>query len=124
MTTQKNGATIPTNGKKAETTTTLSVVKKEDSKPAVINPPIVDRLEQLDMLFSLVEQRAKLNDTLDDLKKFDLSSDNTKDCLILDDGKGHKFTTYQPEVVKEAVALVRKLAQDRMNIIDTKLLAA
>lgn len=121
MTTQKTGATIPTNGKTSPAPVVKIDSKKEDVKTS---NPIDDRLEQLDQLFALVEQREKLTDTLDDLKKFDLSSDNTRDCLSLDDGKGHKFTTYQPEVVKEAVALVRKHAQDRLNTIDSRLLAA
>lgn len=125
MTTQKNGSVIPQkNGNKVETTVTLPVVKKEEPKPSNGQNPIGDRLETLNKLFSLVEQREKLTDTLDDLKKFDYSSDNTKDCISLDDGKGHKFVTYQPDVVTEVVKMVRKYTEDRLTKIDSQLMAA
>lgn len=123
MSTQQKNATAAVSSKKPETALSIVPGTAKEVKP-ISKSAIEEKLDLLNQQFSMVEQRDKLTDTLDDLKKFDLSSDNTRDCLSLDDGKGHKFTTFQPEVVKEAVALVRKHAEERLNRIDSILLAA
>ena len=77
--------------------------------------PIADRFLKLDELHAIRLRWDKLKDTLDKLNKFKLSTDSKADNIILSDGRGNQFSTYNPEVVAKVIELLKEDVTKRLS---------
>lgn len=126
MTTQKNGTTIPTNGKAVATTTTLQVVKKDETPPAPAAPlsAFEDRMLKISQLFELQQKHTRLIKSLQKLDEFQLKKGEENIRITIDDennSKVEEFTTSNPDVVAETLAFVRATIIDRKKKIESLL---
>lgn len=125
MTTQKNGATIPTNGKKVETTVPVVQMKKEEPKPAPVElSPFEDRMLRISQLFELQSKHTRLTKSLQKLDEFQLKKGEENIRITIDDEKNSKldeFTTSNPEVVAEALAFIRSTIIERRKRVEALL---
>lgn len=109
---QKNGTTIPTNGtngKKIETTVSLSVVKKDEpSKVATANAPLEERILRINQLFELQGKYNRLQKSAALLNEFAMKKgEENIELEIKDRNSRQDFTTSNPEVVKDVLLFVR-----------------
>jgi len=128
MTTQKNGATIPTNGKKVETTVVLTPVKSEEKPVAKVIDlsPLEKRLLHIQELMDIKSKHNRLLLSGQKLDEFQFKKGEENIRLTIEDesSRGVEFTTTNPEVIKEAIAVVRGTIQERRKEIEARLLAA
>ena len=126
MTTQKNGATIPTNGKAAPAVqpdgkgvATLQVVKPGKEEKPGDPPPLEDRLMKLNRLFDLQGKYNRLEQSLTTLKEFDLKKDGENLQLELyDENTRKRFSTKNSEVIPEIIAALRETIQKKKKAIE------
>lgn len=120
MTTQKNGATLPTNGKKIETTLEVAVVKKE--VPALSTgetPALEDRLLRINQLFELQTRYNRLQKSQNKLNEFKMKKgDENISLTISDRNNREEFTTSNPELINEVLNCVRVTVQDKKKLLE------
>ena len=64
-----------------------------------------EKAEKLNLLF---EREEKLTNTKREIDRFKLATDESTNSLSLDDGKGAKFRTCNPVLIKSAIELIVK----------------
>jgi hypothetical protein len=88
----------------------------EKPKTESKTPLSVDVLrEKSDRLNYLFDKEEKLNETLKNLKSFNLSADNNTMRLELNDSKGSTFKTVQPQAIAKVVVLLREEAEAKLK---------
>lgn len=130
MTTQKNGTTIPPNGKKVETTVTLTPVKKlEEQKPATklehtsdpANlPPLEDRVLKIQQLTDLVTKRDKLRESLKSLQSINTSSEGRNLKIQIEDNE-NDWETFNTDAIKFCVDNLISAHKDRIAILEAQI---
>lgn len=119
MTTQKNGVTIPTNGKKEEPG--LSVVPKV---PSVIKvgdnaPPLEDRLLRLNQLFELQTRYNRLLKSQTKLSDFKMKKGEENISITIRDAHSREeFETKNPELIGSVLECVRITLIDKKNALE------
>lgn len=119
MTTQKNGSTIPTNGKQP-VVTTLTVATKTDSvKVQTDFPPLEDRILRINQLFDLQSRYNRLLKGQSKLAEFKLKKgEENISCTIRDNNSREEFSTTNPELVNAVLDCVRVTVQDKKKALE------
>lgn len=113
MTTQKNGATIPTNGKKVEEQKTVTpiativpvIYMNADSKKNL--PALDERLQRLNELFDLQKKYNRLTASKQKLAEFKLKKGEENITISIEDSNSrNEFSTSNPVVVLEVLEFV------------------
>lgn len=119
MTTQKNGVTIPTNGKKVETA--LTVVPKVDPviKTAGDAPPLEDRILRINQLFELQSRYNRLQNSQTKLNEFKMKKgEENISITIRDSHSREEFETKNPELINSVLECVRVTVQEKKKAIE------
>lgn len=78
----------------------------------ILNPSASARIKKMEN-FQLLAKRFKfLTDKKDELDKFIISSDGTKEQIVLKNAEGFEFTVSNSQVVEEVV----KVMQDKLSV--------
>lgn len=103
----------------------LQIVKSEpkpqEEKTQV--PTIGEVLKKVTDQFNLAEQHANFTNQINKLNNF-RSRINTNSSLMLTNGSGEQFTSNDPAAVETLIDICIGNIQDRINGIESKLLAA
>lgn len=128
MTTTKNGTTLPTNGKKVETTVQVAAPKKEETKVIPLNPsPIENKLSELNKLFDLQKKHSLLLKSKEKLNEFSQTQGEENIKLTLSDEENRKvvdFETTNPELIAAVVSCIQSTIENKRAVIESQLLAA
>ena len=119
MTTQKNGATIPTNGKSLETT--LTVVPKIETpvKFTSDTTPLEDRMLRINQLFDLQSRYNRLLKSQSKLAEFKLKKgEENLSITIRDTQNREEFSTGNPELINTVIECIRVTVQDRKKALE------
>ena len=130
MSTQKNGSngTAPTkpetNGKHiTDTTTTLKIVKDEQSAATASDlPPVEDRILKVNQLASLCDKLQGLYDLRRKLKSFAFNAEGgVSDRLTLKDFSGNEFVTSNRDCLGEVLAVLRSTIERKISETETQI---
>jgi hypothetical protein len=127
MTTQKNGTTIPTNGKKVETTLIVASPKKEETPVVkIVATPLEEKLQRISKLVDLQKKHTRLLLSEQKLEEFRLKKGEENIELELSDehNRSLEFATQNPEVVAVVINVLRSTIQQKRKEVEAQLLAA
>jgi hypothetical protein len=119
MTTQKNGATIPTNGKKIETAVVLTPVKSINTETKTGSPSLDDRLHRLNELFELQKKYNRLTASKQKLAEFKMKKGEENISLTIEDNNSRtEFSTSNPEIVAQVMEFVSVKIDEKKKQIE------
>lgn len=119
MTTQKNGTTIPTNGKKVETTLTVVPLKPEPAKNQTEAPPLEDRILRINQLFELQTKYNRLQKSQNKLNEFKMKKGEENIILSIEDkNTREEFTTSNHKLISSVLECVRVTVQEKKKSLE------
>jgi hypothetical protein len=93
--------------KKTNGTQKKNPVQKSSTKvDELLNPTAEGRIKKLENFNLLVKKHKFLNEKNDELQKFIISSDGTKEKIILENAQGFKFEVSNSQVVEKVLDVV------------------
>ncbi len=95
--------------------------KKEETEKDEL-PPIDDRIYVVEKLFSLIERRTALNDSLKKLAAFKLSTDSNRDELQIRDSKNNTWTTANSTAIAEVVELLKRTLERKVREVESQII--
>jgi hypothetical protein len=84
-------------------------------------PPLDERFERMDMLFSLRDKYDKLKESLDKLNKFRLAADGRSEQITLKDSDGNTFATHNPEVLAKVIEWLKEDLTKKIKDVDNRI---
>jgi DNA phosphorothioation-dependent restriction protein DptG len=121
--TEQNGTSS-----KAATTSTkpehsiVQVSQKSDEKiQEKPNLTFNQRSEKVKNLFSLLDKHEKLSETRDNLNNFKLSADGHTGKLSMADNHGSNFSTSNPSVIADVLALIKKVVDNQIKDLEEQI---
>lgn len=105
----------PTVNKKETATTPKETEKKQEAQKSstmineIINPTAEARIKKMQNMIILADKHAFLKEKSDELEKFILSSDGTKEKITLSNAKGFTLDITNSQVVEEVTEVCKKI---------------
>lgn len=86
----------------------LEVVTSNTKVNEILNPSAENRIKKLENFNLLVERHKFLVKKKDELDKFIISSDGSKEKIILENAQGYKFEVSNSQVIEKVTELMSK----------------
>lgn len=98
----------PTEEPKNVTQTTKAVTTQEQEIKRLLNPSVEQRLKSMEQMRILGEKFTFLKDKKDNLEKFILSSDGTKEKITLSNARGFLFEVSNSQTIEKVLDVIQK----------------
>lgn len=104
--------TAPKNGQEKKVIAKSNATTKETNKSLskvdeILNPSATQRIKKLENFQLLAKKHVFLTNKKDELDKFIISSDGTKEKITLKNAEGYEFTVSNSQVVEKVVDVMK-----------------
>ncbi|MFB9055074.1 hypothetical protein ACFFVB_18480 [Formosa undariae] len=101
----------------------LKKVEKSNTEVKdLFNPTAESRIKRAENFKILADKFKFLNDKNDDLQKFIVSSDGTKEKIVLENAQGFKFEVSNSNVIEKVLDVVKSELQNITNEAEKEVL--